>query len=499
MSYVASTLPPLSVANSIPSDADVVVVGLASTSSGPVVIGADDATEKAQRSRYSRGLPDLAASLGAKPELGSTVALPGNPARLVVTGLGDVDVTPEQVRKAAANGVRAASGLSGERPLHVAVSLDTVEPEVVKGAAEGALLASYRYEKTSATPAKASIGRITLVARGGAANQAVNVAATVSAAVVQARDWVNLPANVLYPETFADAARQAARDVRVEVEVLDEKALAKEGFGGILGVGGGSERPPRLVRYSYAPRGAKAHLALVGKGITFDSGGLDLKTPDGMYTMKSDMAGAAAVLAATRAIAELRLKVRVTAYACMAENMPSGKAFRPSDVLTMYGGKTVENANTDAEGRLVLADGLTRAGEDDPSLIVDVATLTGACIVALGERTGGLMASDDETADHVLDAAEAAGEAFWQLPLPPEIKDNLTSDVADLRSSGTTRYGGALTAAAFLREFVREGVPWAHLDIAGPSWSDKVHDYVPKGGTGAAVRTLIALAQSLQS
>ena len=280
--------------------------------------------------------------------------------------------------------------------------------------------------------------------------------------------------------------------------MLDEKVLERGGYGGLMAVGGGSDRGPRLVRFDYAPRGARGHLALVGKGITFDTGGLNLKTADGMYTMKSDMAGAAAVLAATRAIAELGLKVRVTTYAAMAENMPSGTAYRPSDVLTMFGGTTVENVNSDAEGRLVMADALVRAGQDRPDLIVDVATLTGACMVALGERVAGLMTNADEAADRVLDAAESAGEAFWQLPIPEGTRSKLDSKVADLRSGGN-RYGGALTAAAFLQTFVPDDILWAHLDIAGPAFNDEgPYDYVPTGGTGMAVRTLVALAQSLQ-
>jgi len=274
--------------------------------------------------------------------------------------------------------------------------------------------------------------------------------------------------------------------------------LARGGYGGLLAVGGGSVRPPRLVRFSYAPRGAKTHLALVGKGITFDTGGLNLKPADGMYTMKCDMSGAAAVLAATQAVAESGLKIKITAYAALAENMPSGGAYRPSDVLTQYGGKTVENGNSDAEGRLVMADALARAGEDKPDLIIDVATLTGACVVALGERTGGLMTNDDALADRLLDAAENAGEAFWQLPLPAEIRPKLESKVADIRSTSNDRYGGALVAATFLREFVAEGTPWAHLDIAGPAFFDgEPYGYVSPGGTGFGVRTLIAVARSL--
>ena len=217
-----------------------------------------------------------------------------------------------------------------------------------------------------------------------------------------------------------------------------------------------------------------------------------------MASMTCDMSGAAAVIAATRAIAALGLPVKVTAYAAMAENLPSGTSYRSSDVLTMFDGTTVENVNTDAEGRLVMADALGRAGNDSPSLIVDVATLTGSCMVALGKRTSGLMASDDATADRLLDAAEAAGEAFWHLPITDEARESLKSDTADLRSGGKHRYGGALVAAAFLQHFVPEGTSWAHLDIAGPAWNDEApHGYTPAGGTGAAVRTLISLAAHL--
>ena len=280
--------------------------------------------------------------------------------------------------------------------------------------------------------------------------------------------------------------------------MLDEKALGRAGYGGILAVGGGSSRLPRLVRLSYAPRGAKFHLALVGKGITFDSGGLNLKPPEGMYAMKCDMAGAAAVFAATRAIADRGLKLKVTTYGALAENLVSDTSYRPSDVLTMYGGKTVENGNTDAEGRLVLADALARSNEDHPDLVVDVATLTGACIIALGHRTSGLMASDDETAKRLLDAAETAGEPLWQLPITPDVREKLDSKVADLRSAPADRAGGAILAAAFLREFVAEGTPWAHLDIAGPAFNDgQPYGYVSSGGTGAGVRTLVALASAL--
>ncbi|MDO5533611.1 MAG: leucyl aminopeptidase [Propionibacteriaceae bacterium] len=492
-----SALPTLTAAAALPKDADLLVVGLADASDGPVLVGVPEEVDKAWSKRHGTSLLASAQSMGAAAKIGTTVVLPGTPG-LVVTGLGGVDVTPEQVRRAAGSAIRTAAKVAGDRTLSVALSLEALEPEVLRGVAEGALLGAYTYAKeTQAAPSR-PFSSLTVLSPAKDAATHVAEAAIVAAAVNRARDWVNTPPNALYPESFADDARALAKEARLDVEVLDEKALAKGGFGGILGVGGGSSRPPRLVRISYAPRGATVHLALVGKGITFDTGGLNLKPADGMITMKCDMAGAAAVLAAVRAIADLKLKVKVTAYAAMAENMPSGTAYRPSDVLTMYGGKTVENANSDAEGRIVMADAIVRAGEDAPDLIVDIATLTGACLVALGERVGGLMASDDETADDLLDAAEASGEAFWQLPVPEQMRENLRSEVADLASSGKTRYGGALTAAAFLQSFVPDGMRWAHLDIAGPAWNGTApYDYVPKGGTGAGVRTLVSLARSL--
>lgn len=490
-----STVIPTSLNTNVPSQADVVVVGLADSSAGPILVGVPDEISQSWTTRTGQSVMKTAISLGAQPKLGTTVLLAGPSGRLVVTGVGDVDVAPTAMRRAVANGVRRASQIEQDSPLHIAVSLDAVDPDTVQAAVEGALLAAYSYRKPGQTDVK--VGEIALIApEGDPITEAFNTGVTIAEAVMRARDWVNTPPNMLSPEIFADQAKTIGREARIDVEVLDEKALAKEGYGGILTVGGGSSRPPRLVRYSWNPRGASTHLVLVGKGITFDTGGLNLKTSEGMYTMKCDMAGAAAVLSATRAIADLKLKVRVTAYAPMAENMPSGTAYRPSDVLTIHGGTTVENANSDAEGRLVLADALDRANADKPDLVVDIATLTGACIVALGERTAGLMTSDDATADQLLEAAEDAGEAFWQLPIPQHLRDSLKSDVADLKSSGS-RYGGTLSAAAFLQSFVAEGTRWAHLDIAGPAWSNEVYDDVPKGGTGMGVRTLVALARSL--
>jgi leucyl aminopeptidase len=461
-----------------------------------------DAVERAFAKRYGTSVAEMATVVGAKSTEGHTRTLPaaGDGPRIVVVGLGSDEPSPEDLRRAAGVGVRQAAKLAENGHLSVSVCFGSTEPEQAQAVAEGALLGSYRYAPISSNPEEqtdAVSSVAVLHSDRGKFDDLASDARIIAQAVATAREWVNIPANLLYPEPFADQVRQLVRNTRVGIDVLDEVALARDGYGGLLAVGGGSSHLPRLVRLTYRPRGASFHLALVGKGITFDSGGLNLKPAEGMYTMKCDMAGAAAVLAATWAIAQLGLKIKVTTYGALAENLPSATAYRPSDVLTMYGGKTVENGNSDAEGRLVMADALARSGEDHPDLVVDVATLTGACVIALGERTTGLMSNDEETADRVLDAAEAAGEDIWQLPIPKEIRGKLDSKVADIRSVSGDRWGGALVAAAFLREFVPENTPWAHLDIAGPSFGDKEYGYVAPGGTGVGVRTLIALARSL--
>lgn len=493
---ISSGQPAISLSPAVGKDPGTLVVGLAETSEGDILIGLPDDLGKSFTKTLGTDVATIARQLGGSSKAGKTVLVAGPSGwRIVVVGVGPIDVTPEQVRRAAGAAVRLVAGLPAPAPHVVTLSLETAEPQVIKGAAEGALLGAYSYRKGSG----AGVGQLVLVSQNKRpeARQALDLAVATSAAVDLAREWVNLPGNDLFPESFAELVKPVAKNAKLGLEVWDDKALEREGFGGIVAVGGGSVRKPRLVKLTYAPRGAKFHLALVGKGITFDAGGLNLKPGEGMYTMKCDMAGAAAVIAATVAIAELGLRIRVTTFAALAENLPSGSAYRPSDVLTMYGGKTVENGNSDAEGRLVMADALVKASEEQPSLVIDVATLTGACMVALGERVAGLMARDDETADLILDAAEAAGEQFWQLPIPEDARPKLDSKVADLKSTGD-KYGGALTAAAFLSEFVPEETPWAHLDIAGPSFnSGAAYDYTPAGGTGVGVRTLVALAHAL--
>jgi leucyl aminopeptidase len=479
--------------------ADVVVIGAVRTSEGPRIVGSGTAVADA----FGRRFLPLLSTLGFTGKLGDVTQVPSagqvKASLILVTGLGDSE-TPDSLRRAAGNAARALSNAAS-----VALALPADDEISVRAVAEGFRLGRYTYSdyKTGATnDGPSEVVLLTDAARRKDVTDAFEVARVVSEAVAKTRDWVNTPPGDLRPAAFADAmvARNKGRSgARVTVKVLDEKALSELGCGGILGVGQGSDAPPRLVRFTYRPKGAKAHLALVGKGITYDSGGLWLKPSASMGTMKMDMAGAASIANTVFAIADLGLPISVTGFAPMAENMISGSATRPGDVLNMYGGKTVEVLNTDAEGRLVLADSLVLATEAKPDLIVDIATLTGHCVIALGDRVAGVMGNDSDVIGKVQDAAFLAGESVWPLPIPDEMGEKVrgNSKIADLAQHNTERWGGALYAAAFLREFVGT-VPWAHIDIAGPAFNEKAaYGHVPSGGTGMGVATLIELARSL--
>lgn len=401
----------------------------------------------------------------------------------------------EPLRRAAGAATRALLGRS-----RVTLAAPSDKPALIAAVAAGARLGAYQFtnyrtdEKSRRPPMRITVS--SPAARHRDVRAAVGEALTVVDAVMATRDLVNLPPADLTPEDFAEAVRRAASDTSVRVQVLDERKLARSGYGGLIGVGKGSTHPPRLVRLTFRPARARAHLGLVGKGVTFDSGGLSLKPATAMITMKCDMAGAAAVAQATLAIARLGIPVRITAYLALAENMPSGTAQRPGDILTTYNGTTVEVLNTDAEGRLIMADALSRACEDSPDLLVDVATLTGAQIVALGSHVGAAM-GDEDSRDRVVAAATEAGEQLWPMPLPEELRPSLDSKIADIANIGE-RMGGMMTAGLFLREFVAEGTPWVHLDIAGPAFNEgAAHGYTPVGGTGVAVRTLVQLAHAM--
>ncbi len=415
----------------------------------------------------------------------------------VVAYVMTTDLGGESLRQAAGAAARA---LRGKSSLVVDCPVDSAEG--IAAVAQGCLLGAYAYTTylTSDAPTTHTIDTVKLsstTARKPAVQRAVERAVTVGEAVCGARDLVNTPPADLVPQDFAAIVRRAASDTSIRVDVLDETKLARGGYGGILGVGKGSAHPPRLVRMTYRPPRAHRHLALVGKGVTFDSGGLSLKPPTAMITMKCDMGGAAAVAMATLAMARLKVPVKVTAYLPLVENMPSGTAQRPGDVLTTYNGTTVEVLNTDAEGRLIMADALARACEDDPDLLVDVATLTGAQMVALGGHIGAAMGNDDAPRDSVVASADRTGEALWPMPLPEPLRKSLDSKIADLANIGE-RNGGMLTAGLFLREFVSDGTDWVHLDIAGPAFNEgSPHGYTPAGGTGFAVRTLVQLGRDM--
>ncbi|MEP6816960.1 MAG: leucyl aminopeptidase [Marmoricola sp.] len=479
--------------------ADVVVIGVASSSKGPVVAPGAEAVESA----YGRKFAPLLASMGVTGKTGDVVRVPTGGAitspMLVIVGLGERDaLSTEKVRRAAGVAARNVGNAAS-----VALALPALDAGHVRAVADGFLAGSYSFvggRSSAKQKAVAEVAILSEAARRKDCSDALVTAQVVAKFARQARDWVNLPANQFLPVDFADAvlAIDKGKEPAVTVTVLDEEQLAELGCGGILGVGMGSDNPPRLVKLEYRPDGAVGHVALVGKGITFDSGGLTIKPGSSMATMKCDMAGAAAVVAATYAIAELGIPVSLTTFAPLAENMVSGRAMRPGDVLTMYGGKTVEVLNTDAEGRLVLADALVLATEENPDAIINVATLTGPCVVALGDRIAGVF-GDDATVAALQSAADSSGELMWRLPIPEETSERIRTEskVADLLQHNWIRWGSALWAAGFLKEFV-DGRPFAHLDIAGPAYNTGgPWGHVPSGGTGYSILTLVEYVATL--
>ena len=426
-------------------------------------------------------------------DLGETVIVPSYgklpAARVAFVGLGPrAEAGTQQMRRAGAVLAKRAGGAKVvASTLPLASKGDAAD--AARAFTEGFILGSYRFDryKTSANGKAPAVSAV-LVSANGVPASVLTRAQVVAQATCLARDLTNIPAGDLAPQDLASEARRLARGNSLQVRVLDERQLAAKGFGGILGVGRGAAKPPRLIEMRYTSRGARETIALVGKGITFDSGGINLKNQM-LDWMKMDMAGGAAVLATMSAVAKLKPKVNVLGIVCSAENMPGGNALHPGDILTMYGGKTVEVADTDAEGRLVLADGIVYAIQRGATTIVDIATLTGAVMIALGNRAFGVLSNSDKVARDILSAADRSGENAWRLPMYEEYRKSLDSDIADLKNLGG-RWGGAINAALFLREFVG-AVPWAHLDIAGAAKSDNEEYEIPKGGTGAGVRTLV--------
>ncbi|MDH3730220.1 MAG: leucyl aminopeptidase [Acidimicrobiia bacterium] len=463
--------------------ADVLVVPvLADRQWGPgaeeavAVLG--DITAHLDRADFS-GKPGQLLELAAPPDAPWSSVL--------LVGVGE-DPDAEAVRKAAGSAARRVAR---------ATSVVTTLHQLAGGRAfaEGFLLGQYRFDKyrSEAKPSLTEIVKLAAASNGDL--EAAATGATIAAAVALARDLVNEPPVAKSPIAMAEQAVAEGEAAGVRVVVHDENAIAEMGLGGLGAVNSGALQPGRMVEMWYEPQGADKFLALVGKGIVFDSGGLSLKPANMMEDMKTDMSGGAAVIAAIKAIAQMGLRVKVAGFVPITENLPGGNAMRPGDVITARNGKTIEVLNTDAEGRLVLADGLSLAAEAEPDLIVDVATLTGACKVALGEEIAGYFANDDAAASAVAAAGDRSGERIWQLPLPADYRKKIDSDVADMKNTGP-RWGGAITAAHLLQEFVGK-TPWAHVDIAGPARATADDGYVTKGGTGYGVRLLVALAEEM--
>ena len=490
------TVPTLQVSRHFPTgiSTDVLVLGVYSTADGPVL-----AADHPEYTALGASLVRLGVS-GSKDELCRLQGI-GEASSLALVGIGSRDAGPGALRYAAGSAARQLVGVDS-----LTISLPTRTEEDVSAVLEGAGIGAYSFTKyrfASREKTKVPASSITVYTDLDVPNAVVERATVVAHAVHTVRDLVNTPPSDLYPESFADAVSSHAEGMPVKVTILAEEELAAGGYGGILGVGGGSSRGPRLVKIAYSPDGAQRHVALVGKGITFDTGGLSLKPPASMVGMKYDMTGAATVMAAVLAAARLGLQVRLTGWLCIAENMPSGTAVRPNDVLRIRGGKTVEVLNTDAEGRLVLADGLVAASEEHPDAIIDVATLTGAATVALGNRYSGVM-GDDGLVAQVLGAAKSVDESMWAMPLPDDLRALLNTDIADIANAkiGSTA-AGMLLAGVFLQEFIgtvadddSRIIPWAHIDIAGTANNGiGGFGFTGKGPTGIAVRTLLAMAE----
>ena len=488
--------PAVTVASVLPSDLDSAVLIV------PVITGDnDEAKVLANPFLDAEATGEIEVALKALGAKGSTeqltrVLVPSLPvASVLAVGLGkDRDEWPADViRRAAGVAARALNGTET-----VVTTLSELD---VAAAVEGLILGAYRFSEfrsAKTAPKEAGLTALTVLSTADDAETAAARGVDVATAVATARDLVNTPPSHLFPGEFAKRAKALGKSAGLEVEVLGKKELEDAGYGGVVGVGKGSSRGPRLVRLTYrsGKKDAKK-VALVGKGITFDTGGISIKPAANMHQMTSDMGGAAAVIATVVLAARQQLAVDVTATVPMAENMPSSSALRPGDVLTQYGGTTIEVLNTDAEGRLILADAIVRACEDNPDYLIDTATLTGAQLVALGARTPGVMGTD-EFRDRVAKLSQDVGENAWPMPLPEELKDDLKSTVADLANVSGVRNAGMLVAGVYLREFVADGVQWAHLDVAGPAYNTgSPWGYTGKGGTGVPTRTMFAVLQDI--
>ncbi|MHC1578414.1 MAG: leucyl aminopeptidase [Dehalococcoidia bacterium] len=481
-------------------DADGIVVNLFEGAEQPAGATADvdNALNGAISSVISRG--EMKGKLGEVTVIRTFGKLPA--AMVAIVGLGKPqDITAERIRSIAGEFCRALRKLNCHSIATIAhgAGLGGIELEAsAEAIAEGSVLGLYSFTKYK-KPEYEDIKEMLIVTRerheAPVLQTAIDKGRLIAEASNLARSMVNEPGNYMTPSQMAEIAKEIANKHDLELKVLERQDMEMMGMGALMGVAKGSNQPPKLITLSYkGNRGSEKVLGFVGKGITFDSGGVSIKPSEGMGEMKDDMAGAAAVMAAVSAIAQLKPKINVTGIVPAAENLPSGTALKPGDVLKAMNGKTIEVISTDAEGRLILADALSYAVEQGISSLIDLATLTGACRVALGTLYSGVFGNDKALIDKVLKAAERTGERMWQMPMPEEYKDQIRSEIADVKNTGN-RYGGAITAALFLAEFVRN-VSWVHIDIAGTASSAKESGYIIKGATGVGVRTLVELALS---
>jgi leucyl aminopeptidase len=465
----------------IEAPGDVLVVGAYSTESGialtPEAATVDEALGGVLAKLGGSGFKGKAGEVFLSPSSGGVSAT-----SIAVLGLGpESGLDPPALRRAAGS---AGRRLADFKSIICALPGG---PDSMSAAAEGLILGTYRFITYKSEGRAAQVDTIGFVADD---IEPAERGALKAGAAILARDLINEPASTLTPTELANRAQAMANDQGLECTIWGPGELQERGFGGLLGVSQGSEEEPRFIQLRYAPESATGRVALVGKGVTYDTGGYSLKPPVSMEQMKTDMSGAAAVIGTMSVLKRLGIRTEVLGFMPVTENLISGKAIKPGDVLRHYNGKTTEVMNTDAEGRLILADALAFASEQEPDALIDLATLTGSMTVALGNHATGVFANDDALAAEIKASGEAAGEQTWPMPLWADNMSEIQSEIADLKNVGS-RYGGAITAAVFLQEFVRKGVPWAHFDIAGPARSEKDKDELSKGGTAVGVRTLL--------
>jgi len=469
--------------------------------SDALVLGAYKGVKFSSSGKRFKGLKEIVKDLGFKGELGEAAIVPWreNYKNIIVVGLGEKQkLSEESIRTAAKKALDKAKSSKLKSVVSELLGEDKLKGLSAKAISEGFIIGNYEFNKYKEKKEEGKIEEITVISNEDYTSE-FELGKILSLSVNYARNIANEPGNVVNPVSLSEIAVDLSKQYNLEIEVFDENRLKEEKMVGILSVGMGSKTPPRFIHICYKPKKPKKKVVVIGKGITFDSGGLNIKPEQFMKKMKSDKSGACAVLGIMKAIGELKPDIEVHGLIPAAENMPDGKAFRPDDIITFKNGKSVEIHSTDAEGRLILADALIYGSELKPDIMIDMATLTGACVVALGNYTSGLFTDDEKLSKLLLNLSERTGEKMWRLPLDPDLNEDIKGTFSDLQNVGKTRYGGAITAALFLKNFVGNDVKnWAHIDIAGPAFLDKPWKYYSAGATGQPVRTIVELIKGME-